>query len=552
MKKSLPRQSKLKSYIDSYNFGGVIVGSLFLYASFLPSLLPRGWVLQGVLSGILFSIGYSIGLLVSYIAREFSFEEPGVQDKRKIKRITYIVLDCIYLIFLMLGYFWQRQVSRLVGQPTKNFLGVVGTTLVLIVTVMFLVWLGRNLVHLFRWLKRRILKYIPPRIAFVLSAALTILIVVGLVNRVILNTVGDIVNHGFSVKNSSTDAGVTKPTVAELSGSPQSLIKWESLGRQGRKFVSNGQDTTRISEFNHAPAKQPIRVYAGLESANSTKARAELAVKELDRTGAFNRKVLVVITTTGTGWVDEQGVEGLEFMYGGDTAMVATQYSYLPSWMSFLVDQSKAQAAGIELYNAVLAKWQHIPVASRPKLVMFGESLGSFGSESAYTGWSAFSATTDGAVWVGPPNFNHLWRPTTLNRDQGSPEILPVVEQGKNIRFATKPADLTSLPLSNWGAQKAVYLQNPSDPIVWWSPNLIFHKPDWLSEKRGADVSPHTMWLPVVSFWQVSGDMMFSTGVPDNHGHKYGVMPTVAWSQVAPPAGWTSQRTTDLVNYLTH
>jgi uncharacterized membrane protein len=343
---------------------------------------------------------------------------------------------------------------------------------------------------------------------------------------------------------------VTQPTVPELTGNPDSLISWDSLGRQGRRFVSNGQNTEQLGKFNGTPAAQPVRVYAGLESTDTTEERANLAVRELKRAGGFDRQVLLVVTTTGTGWVDEEGVEGLEYMYNGDTAMVAMQYSYLPSWLSFLVDRSKAQEAGIELYNAILAEWQKLPLENRPKLVVFGESLGSFGSESAFTGLSAFKATSQGAVWAGPPNFNHLWRKSTTNRDEGTPEILPVVNKGSTVRYATKAEDFNIVPTDNWQTPRAAYLQNPSDPIVWWSPNLLFHKPDWLKEPRGADVSHATRWTPIVTFWLVTGDMVFATGVPDNHGHKYGTMPTAAWSQVAPPDGWTAEKTEALRNFL--
>ena len=38
---------------------------VFLCASLTPSLLPRGWVLQGVVSGVTAIIGYGIGSLLS-------------------------------------------------------------------------------------------------------------------------------------------------------------------------------------------------------------------------------------------------------------------------------------------------------------------------------------------------------------------------------------------------------------------------------------------------------------------------------------------------------
>ncbi len=551
--KSKSRNKKLtkkQKYFSSYNYGGILLGSLFVYLSFLPSLLPRGWFLQAVLSGVVFSIGYGFGCLISTIVRQFNITEPTTEKKAKIKKITYGIIGALYLVALLLGAHWQKQVNQLVGQQSENIVSIVGTTLVLLVVIAFILLVSRTIISIFRWFKRQILKVIPIRLAYILSIFITTLLVIGLINGVILNTATNVVNEAFGVRNGTTDQGITQPKASELSGSPSSLIAWDTLGRQGRKFVSNGQDVQRISAFNGSPASQPVRIYSGLESASSTSERAELAVKDLKRTGGFDRKVLVVITTTGTGWVDEQGVNSLEYMYNGDSAMVSMQYSYLPSWLSFLVDKSKAEDAGVELYNAVLGEWLKLPPESRPKLVVFGESLGSFGSETAFTGLPAFSATSSGAVWVGPPNFNHLWSKTTASRDEGSPEILPVVDDGKTVRYASKSEDLSQLPVSNWQSPRAVYLQNPSDPIVWWSPNLIFNKPDWLKEKRGADVSSATRWLPFITFFQVSGDMVFSTGVPDNHGHKYGVLPTDAWAYVAPPEGWTAQKTQALKTEL--
>ncbi|MFS8542768.1 MAG: alpha/beta-hydrolase family protein, partial [Limnochordales bacterium] len=205
------------------------------------------------------------------------------------------------------------------------------------------------------------------------------------------------------------------------------------------------------------------------------------------RTGAFSRKVLCVITTTGTGWVDPQAAAALEFMYNGDTALVAMQYSYLPSWLSFLVDRDRAQAAGRELFQQVYERWSRLPREHRPKLLVFGESLGAFGAESAFTGDQDLRDRTDGALFVGPPDSSVLRRRFVHGRDPGSTEVLPIYRKGETVRFANRPADLAE-PSAPWDPPRVVYLQHPSDPIVWWSPRLLFEKPDWLSEPRGADV----------------------------------------------------------------
>ena len=218
---------------------------------------------------------------------------------------------------------------------------------------------------------------------------------------------------------------------------------------------------------------EPIRVYAGLESAPSIGAQAALVVRELDRTGAFDRKVLVVATTTGTGWVNPAMIDPLEYMYGGDTAIAAIQYSFLPSWISFIADKEPAKEAGRDLFDAVYARWHQLPAGHRPKLVVFGESLGSFGGEAAFSGTEDIRDRTSGVLWVGPTNSNTLWSRFTAERDPGSPEWRPVYQGGATVRFITAPQELTQRSPA-WTEPRVVYLQNTSDPIIWWSWELAF------------------------------------------------------------------------------
>jgi uncharacterized membrane protein len=250
----------------------------------------------------------------------------------------------------------------------------------------------------------------------------------------------------------------------------------------------------------------------------------------------------VVVTTTGTGWVDPAASDSLEYEFNGDTAMVGMQYSYLPSWLSFLVDQVKARDAGRALFDAVYGAWSQLPPTSRPQLYVFGESLGTFGGEAAFSGLADIQNRTDGVLWAGPPNFNELWRGIVAGRDAGSPEWLPVVDHGRTVRFADEASDLNG-PSGPWGEPRVVYLQNASDPIVWWSPRLILNHPDWLRGQRGPDVSGSMVWIPFVSFWQVTADLVFSTGVPDGHGHKYEADYVNGWAAVAQPPGWTDADT---------
>ena len=150
--------------------------------------------------------------------------------------------------------------------------------------------------------------------------------------------------------------------------------------------------------------------------------------------------MIAVVTTTGTGWVDDPVADSLEAIWGGNSAIVATQYSYLPSWLSFLFDGPRAEDAGRSLIDAVHARIQAIPPGQpRPRMIVFGESLGSQGSEAAFSSLADVRAGTDGVLWVGPPNSNRLWSQIVARRDPGSPEIRPVYSDGLVVRFAGGP-----------------------------------------------------------------------------------------------------------------
>ena len=184
---------------------------------------------------------------------------------------------------------------------------------------------------------------------------------------------------------------------------------------------------------------EPVRAYAGLASAPDAESRAALAVRDLEREGGFQRANLLVVTTTGSGWVDPALVDSFEYLTGGDTATVAIQYSYLPSWISYLVDQSKAREAGRALFDAVYGAWSQLPPQGRPRLLVAGESLGSFGGEAAFSGEYGLHNLTAGALFAGPPNFNPLFREFTDHRDPGSPEIQPVYAERADRAVRERP-----------------------------------------------------------------------------------------------------------------
>ena len=513
---------------------------IFACLSFTPSLLPRGGVIQGLICGITAAIGYGLGVLAAWIWRAFADRDP--RRPRRWAWLTFFICAApLYLVSFGFGQYWQYEIRKLMGVTDYNIpLVVVSPFIAALVFCVFLL-IGRGLRGLYRWAAKLLNRWIGPRAAkavgWVLVVGLTYVVVSGL----LLQGFVGLMNKAYSVRDTTTAEGVHQPTTSLRSGGPGSLIPWDTLGYQGRNFTGKGPSPGDIEKFTHHPAQEPIRAYAGLASAADAESRAALAVRDLERAGGFQRKNLLVVTTTGSGWVDPALADTFEYLSGGDCATVAIQYSYLPSWISYLVDQSKAREAGRALFDAVYGAWAQLPAGQRPRLFVAGESLGSFGGEAAFSGEYDLSNRTAGVLFAGPPNFNTLFREFSDRRDAGSPEVQPVYQDGRIVRFANDPA--TGIPPAGqpWEGSRVLYLMHPSDPIVWWSPHLIFSQPDWISEPPGRDVLKGMFWMPFVTFWQVTADLPFATGVPDGHGHRYSAEYVDGWNAVMRPAGFTSQ-----------
>jgi uncharacterized membrane protein len=531
-----------------YRFSGLAAAVVMFCLSLTPSLLPRGYLFQGLISGLLAAIGYGLGTLAVWLGEQVAGRTaPRVGPMAWKVFAGAATIACV--VFLYLGSRWQTQIHHLIGLDPPPRIGYLLVLPIAVVTAAGWVGLARLLRRAAQRLGAFLSRWITAAAARVAAGLVVVLLLLGILNGVVLRAAFNAADASFRTLNGETHADVAAPADPMRSGGPGSLVTWDSLGNQGRQFIGGSTEVTRLEQFGGPGARPPIRVYVGLDASESSRQRAALAVRELRRTGAFDRAVLCLITTTGTGWVNEQAVDPLEYMYRGDTALVATQYSYLPSPISFLVDKERARDAGRDLFDAVYAEWSRLPTTDRPKLLVLGESLGSFGAEAAFSGPADIRNRTDGMLLIGPPNSNQLWNEFRTDRDPGSPEVLPVYENGATIRFAADPADLTR-PAGAWTTPRVVYLQYPSDPITWWSPRLMVSRPDWLTEPRGADVLPAVRWYPFVTFWQVTADMAVSNNVPAGHGHNFGATPTAAWAQIAAPPGWTSERTSALARLL--
>jgi uncharacterized membrane protein len=522
-------------------WGALIAGCL----SFTPSLLPRSGTIQGVIWGITAAIGYGVGVNAAWIWRAFADRGPR-HPRRRSWLVFYISAAVLTVVFFGLGQYWQYLIRGLMGVTEYNIVLVVASPFIAALVFCLILLIGRGLRGLYHWVEHLLHRWIGERAAravgWLLVVGLTYAVITGVLFQGFINAM----NSAYSLRDTKTAEGVHQPTTSLRSGGPGSVIPWDTLGWQGRNFIGKGPSVSDIEKATGQPAMAPIRIYSGLASASDAEARADLAVRDLERAGGFQRKNLLVVTTTGSGWVDPALSDSFEYLTDGDSAIVAIQYSYLPSWISYLVDQSKAREAGRALFDAVYGPWSQLPQDQRPRLFVAGESLGSFGGETAFSGEQSMANLTNGALFAGPPNFNTLFREFTDHRDPGSPEVQPIYHDGRIVRFADDAT--TDIPPDgqSWPASRVLYMMHPSDPIVWWSPNLIFSEPDWIGEAPGKDVLEGMFWIPLVTFWQVTADLPFATGVPAGHGHKYTSEYVDGFNAVMQPAGVTSQELTNL------
>ena len=151
-------------------------------------------------------------------------------------------------------------------------------------------------------------------------------------------------------------------------------------------MVADGPRAADLERVTGAPALEPIRLYAGKQDNDTIEAAVAAVMAEIDRTGALDRSVVHVTTSTGTGYVQEWSVSSLEYLTGGDVATVSMQYSFFSSALAYVTDRETPPEAGRALFEAVEARVDALPADRRP----------------------------------------------------GSPQIAPVVDNGRHVRFVTR------------------------------------------------------------------------------------------------------------------
>jgi uncharacterized membrane protein len=262
-------------------------------------------------------------------------------------------------------------------------------------------------------------------------------------------------------------------------------------------------------------------VYVGLESAETDEARVELALRELDRTEAWDRAWLMVALPTGTGYVNYAAVSVLEMLSRGDCATVAMQYAARPSPLS-LDRVAEGRAHARLLLDAIGARLRTLPADRRPRLLLFGESLGAWTSQDAFIGQGTQGLVdlgVDHAIWIGTPHFSK-WKEQVLRDD--APDI-----DHELVGVFSRIEEWRTLPAEQRDRIRFVMITHHDDGVAVFGPELFIEAPGWLGEpaQRPAGVPLGMRWMPTTTFFQVLVDMKNAAqvvpGVLDAKGHDY-------------------------------
>lgn len=440
-----------------------LAAALMLTFAVQPGLLPHPLFIQAIIGGAAAAQGYGLAALIGVVRREIgrkvAIRSRLSQTTRQRSRIAArIGAPGLVLAAMFTAHAGQLQLAARTDMAGTSLLadalGVAAAVPVAIGLVATVIGVRAAI---------RALARIPRRAVAVL-AAVPVLALAGC----------------GSLPVATAQAGTAGAANAQAQSSAQSL--GGSLGVKGEQFINGTPDAASISAVTGRPARTPVRVYVGRTAAATPTARAALAVGEIARAGGFDRSAVLIDVPTGSGWVNPSATSALERLRDGDVTTVAMQYAASPSWLAYLRGGEGVQASVRALTDAIGEQLAQVPPDRRPRLLVYGESLGAWGGLRAYPG-GGIVRRTDGALWVGVPG---------------------------------------GLPIGHPEAAAQRILLHPDDPVPAWSPRLILRSsPAWPKH-----------WLPIVSFWQATGDVVSVPQTPEGFGHKYGSELVGAWQSV--------------------
>lgn len=312
------------------------------------------------------------------------------------------------------------------------------------------------------------------------------------------------------------------PTSRHVSAGPASSMPFDTLGKEGRRFVLMALTPDAITAVMGEPAVEPVRVVGGFECAPDVAERARRTLQDMEDCGAYDRGLIVVGSPTGVGYFNYSLAEALEYLTRGDCAIVVPQYALVPSALA-LTRTAEAE----ELTRLVLAGIQQrvasMPEAMRPRVVLVGESLGAnvaldLACDDA--GTARLRTLTDlgvaGGLYLGVPFRTRLWGQWQTDAS--------AVDPTGSLVLVSQPDEAAPLPADR---MRHLMVVHHDDPVNKYGFRMILQPPWWMGAPttRPPLVPRETKFRPITSFVLATVDlfngMQSKPGTFVRRGHDY-------------------------------
>ena len=184
---------------------------------------------------------------------------------------------------------WQNAIRRAMDMPAVPAGLPILIAIVGVPVALFLIGLARLFNALAMLVSARLAKLVPRRIALLVGFGAVAALFWAIGNGLLMRTALHQLDSSYRHVDALIPAELSAPEDPLKSGSGKSLVSWAGLGAQGRARVVAVPSRSDIASLTGGSAMEPLRVYIGLNSAETVEQRAELALAELKRVGAFDR-----------------------------------------------------------------------------------------------------------------------------------------------------------------------------------------------------------------------------------------------------------------------
>lgn len=321
---------------------------------------------------------------------------------------------------------------------------------------------------------------------------------------------------GFAMGERIEPAAVAPlPTV---SLGPASVVPQDTIGKIGTKFLQGAIPAERIAAATGRDALDPARVFVGFHSAPTVEGRLDLFRREVQRLGIIggeNHRDTIVMVSPAGALVDYVATDARELLTGGNVAHLAIAFSDRPALASMnrVPDGIRQFREAVAYVRDEIAK---LPPERRPKLEVYGESIGGIvGEQAVLKGGIAGldELGIDRALFVGSPSAGRAKRAVlAAESGAGAPRAL---------RFAGLDDAHARHGAEAMRAARVQFLEHGEDAITSLRPRRIWQATPL---PEGSVVRNQATHLPFVSFAHMVGDAVnfqMPPGRLGTRGHHY-------------------------------